>query len=201
MKKGELIDEKIILLKRSRQNRLRDYNLLTDEIPINGKWTRFQWFFLFDEKFRILLPENFDRMPEQLAKVKYITIYRPPVILTDPNFNVNLGFHLLASEDGDLDKLICKMQDTVLFHAPETVVYENGIISPADMEGRWFEYKNFTVDEETYNVQFLIRSGNYLLAGTFNCRMSHYDQWKPLILKSLEQIERTEKETQTDESR
>lgn len=201
MKKGELIDEKIILLKRSRRNRLRDYNLLTDEIPVNGKWTRFQWFSLFDEKFRILLPENFEQLPEQIAKVRYITVYRPPIILTDPDFNVNFGFHLLTDEGGDLDELICKMRDTVLFHAPETVVYEKGSILPSDMEGRWFEYKNFTVDEETYNMQFLIRSGNYLLVGTFNCRMIHYDWWKPLVLKSLEQIERIEKGTQTDESR
>lgn len=193
MKKGEFIDEKIILLKRSRRKG-RDYNLLTDEIPINGKRFRFQWFPLFNEIFRILLPENFDRMPEQIAKVRYINLYRPPIILTNPNFNVNWGFHLLKVEDGNLDELIRQMQDTVLFTAPESVIYEKGSIIPVKMDGRWFEYKNFTVDEETYNMQFLVRSGNYLLIGTFNCRMAVYDQWKPLVLKSLEQIEKIREE-------
>ena len=190
MKKGDYIDEKIIQLKRTLQSRSRDYNLLTDDIPVSGKIIRFQWFVLFNEKFRMLLPENFDKMPEQIAKVKYINIYRPPIILTDPSYNVNLGFHLLEGEDGALDEQIRQMQDTVLFCAPGTVVYEKGAICPSGMEGRWFEYKNFTVDEETYNMQFLIRSEHYLLAGTFNCRMALYDQWKPLVLKSLEQIEK-----------
>ena len=62
------------------------------------------------------------------------------------------------------------------------------------MEGRWFEYKNFTLDEETYNIQFVIRSGNHLLVGTFNCRMAFYDEWKPLVLKSLEQVKEGEGE-------
>lgn len=199
MRKGEFVDEKIILLKRIRQSRYRDYDLLTDEIPINGKRVRFQWFPLFDEKFRILLPEDFDRMPEQAAKVRYINIYRPPVILTDPDFHVNFGFHLLDGEKGDLDELIRKMQDTVLSCAPETVVYEKGTITPGGMEGRWFEYKNFTVDEETYDMQFLIRSGSCLLAGTFNCPMVHYDQWKPLVFKSLEQIERIDEDNRREE--
>ena len=62
------------------------------------------------------------------------------------------------------------------------------------------EYKNFTIDDETYNIQFLIRSEGVLLAGTFNCRMVFYDQWKPLVFKALELMERTGKE-RVDESR
>ncbi len=201
MKKGEYVDEKIILLKGISEKGSRNYNLLTDEILIHGTRIRFQWFPLFDGEFRILLPEDFKQMPEQIAKVRYINIYRPPIILSNSNYNVNFGFHLLKYEDGGLDEFIQQMQDTVLFYASETVFYDKGIIAPADMEGRWFEYKNFTVDEETYNMQFMIRSGSILLVGTFNCRMIFYDEWKPLVLKSLEQIERTEKRRWADEIR
>lgn len=201
MKKGEYIDEKIIFLKGICQKGSKDYNLLTDEIAIHGKRVRFQWFPLFNEKFRILLPENFKQMPEQIAKVRYISIYRPPIILSGSNYNVNFGFHLLEDEEGELDELIQKMQNAVLHHAPETVFYDKGIIAPVNMEGRWFEYKNFTVDEETYNMQFLIQSSSILLVGTFNCRMTFYDEWKPLVLKSLELVERTEKGRWEDEFR
>lgn len=140
-------------------------------------------------------------MPEQIAKVRYICSYRPPVILSCPDYDENFGFHLLEDEDAGLDGLIGRMQNAVLLHAPETVVYDRGALFTDKMEGRWFEYKNFTVDEETYNIQFLVRSDDCLLAGTFNCRMVFYDQWKPLVFKSLEMMERTGKERGTDESR
>lgn len=193
MKKGEYADEKIILLRRNCQKRIRDYDLLTDEIPVRGKKIRFHWFSLFDGAFRMLLPGNFEQMPEQIAKVRYISSYRPPVILSGPTYEENFGFHLLEDGNDELGGLIRKMQDTVLRHAPETIVYGEDVIASEGMEGRWFEYKNFTVDDETYNIQFLVRSDNRLLAGTFNCRMAYYDEWRPLVLKSLEQIERADK--------
>lgn len=189
MKKGEYVDEKIILLRGNCRKKSGEYNLLTDEIPVHGKRIHFRWFPLFDERFRMLLPENFEPMLEQIIKIRYISTYRPPILLSGPDYDENFGFHLLADEKGCLDELIRKMQNAVMQQAPETVVYDNGTIAPAGMDGRWFEYKNFTLDEETYNMQFLVRAGESLLAGTFNCRMLFYDEWKPLILKSLEQIE------------
>ena len=201
MKKGAYIDEEIISLKEVYRRITADYNLLTDEVFVHGEKFYFKWFSIFDGLFRILLPENFAPMPEQIAKVRYISSYRPPIILSGPNYDINVGFHLLENVHTELDKLIRQMQKTVLLHAPETMIYGNGSIDSSNMEGKWFEYKNFTVDEETYNMQFLIRAGIYLLVGTFNCRMLFYDEWKPLVLKSLEQIEWKEKDKQADESR
>lgn len=210
MKNGDYVDEEIILFQKNRWKRKIKYDLLTDEIPVCGKRLRFQWFSIFDGKFRILLPEDFVHMPEQIARVKYICSYRPPIIFTSPGYDENFGFHLLENEEADLDKLLGQMQKALLLGAPETIIYEKGSFAPLKMEGRWFEYKNFTLDEETYNMQFLIyaegertdysrveskkQSGN-LLVGTFNCRMAFYDQWKPLVLKILEQIEGAENES------
>ena len=68
------------------------------------------------------------------------------------------------------------------------------------MESGWFDYKNFTLDEETYNMQFLVRSDSKLLAGTFNCRMRFYDMWKPLVLQSLGLVKKKKKGRTSDES-
>ena len=194
MREGKYVDEEILLLKRRCQSVKADYDLLNDEIPVHGKKIHFCRTPLFDGSFVMLLPEHFTQMPEEIAKVRYINIYRPPVILSGPDYDENFGFHLLEDVDDGLDELIGKMQDAVLSLAPETVVYEKGDLAPGGMEGRWFEYKNFTLDEETYNIQFVIRSGNHLLVGTFNCRMAFYDEWKPLVLKSLEQVKEGEGE-------
>lgn len=205
MKKGTYVDEKIISLQNFVKKRTSSYELLTDEIPIRGKGVRFVPFPMFDGKVNALIPQNFTEMPEMIAKVRYISSNRPPVLLTNEYYDDNFGFHLLRREDiheyTNLDELIGQMQDTVKFQTPEAVIYGKGSIDLARADGRWFEYKNFTLDDETYNLQFLVGTQEYLLAGTFNCRMCFYDEWRESVLKSLEYIEITGKGELKNESR
>lgn len=205
MKKGTYVDEKLIRLQDFYQKRISSYDLMTDEISICGKRVVFVPVPVFDGKVIVVIPGNFMEMPETIAKARYISNYRPPVLLTSAGYDENFGFHLLRREEiqecDTLDGLICQMQDTVRLHAPETVFYGKGNICPKGAEGIWFEYKNFTLDDETYNLQFLIDSGTYLLAGTFNCRMCFYDEWKEPVLKSLEYIRIEGRGKQKDESR
>lgn len=203
MKKGNYVDEKLIRLQDFYQRRTSSYDLLADEVPIRGKMVRFVPFLLFEGKVNALIPEDFMEMPERIVKVRYISTYRPPVLLTSAGYDENFGFHLLKREEireyDNLDGLICQMQNTVRLHASETVFYDKGYICPKGAEGMWFEYKNFTLDDETYNLQFLIGSDIYLLAGTFNCRMRFYDEWKVPVLHLLEYIEIGGKAEQTNE--
>lgn len=189
MKQEDFVDVKIIRLQEIYQDMAAEYDLLMDEIPIHRQKVHFRYVSLFDEAFCMLMPENFAPMPEEAANARYISHYRPPVILTGPGYDENFGFYLVKDEKRELNSLIVQMRETVKRHAPETIFYEEGSVTPTDMEGRWFEYKNFTLDEETYNMQFLVRSESKLLAGTFNCRMRFYDMWKPLVLQSLDLIE------------
>lgn len=189
MKQEDFVDLKIIQLQKIYRNVTAEYDLLVDEIPIHRQKVRFRYVPLFDGIFCMLMPENFTLMPEDAAKARYISHYRPPVILTGPGYDENFGFHLLEDKEGELSSLIGQMRETVKRHAPETVFYEEGTVIPADMEGGWFEYKNFTLDEETYNMQFLVRSDGKLLVGIFNCRMRFYEIWKPLVLQSLNLIQ------------
>lgn len=199
MKREDFVDVKIIQLQEIYQNMAAEYDLLVDEIPIHRQKVRFRYLPLFDETFCMLIPENFAPMPEEAAKARYISRHRPPVILTGPGYDENFGFHLLENEKGELSSLIGQMKETVKRHAPETIFYEEGTIMQADMESGWFDYKNFTLDEETYNMQFLVRSDSKLLAGTFNCRMRFYDMWKPLVLQSLSFVKSGKKGRTSDE--
>lgn len=204
MRKEPFVDEKIIRLRNFCDNQTKTYHILTEGVFICGSIIRFAPVYLFDEKVYAVIPENFIKMPESIARIKYINNYRPSVIWTSNSYDENFGFHLLSGKDieteGGLDGLIQQMQDTVIRHAPETVLYDQGSIRQK-AQGRWFEYKNFTVDDETYNLQFLINFGETWIAGTFNCRMCFYDQWKNPVLKALEYMEIIEKREMTDEGR
>lgn len=201
MKQGAFVDVKIIQLQGIYHDMGAEYDLLTDEIPIQRQKVRFQYVPLFDEAFHMLLPQTFIQMPDEVAKARYVNQYRPPIILTGPGYDENFGFHLLENEKCELDSLIGQMKEAVKRHAPETMFYEEGIVELCPMEGRWYEYKNFTLDEETYHIQFLIRSGIKLLVGDFNCRMRFYEMWKSLVLQSLDLIKSGEKGNTPDESK
>lgn len=187
MMKGTFVDEKILQLKEIYRKK-RDYDITKDEVYIRENWIHFIPFMMFDGQVKVLIPENFFEMPDNIARVRYVNQFRPPVILTSKNYSENLLYHLLERGERDLDQSIQQMQEVILLHAPETVLYENGSFTAGEAEGRWFEYKNFTVDDETYQLQFLLGTESCLLVGTFNCRMMFYDEWKAPILKSLEYI-------------
>jgi len=140
---------------------------------------------LFDNRITVLIPEHFTDMPPNIAEFRYLSRYRPPVLLTDESFSVNLAFHLLERDEMDLEQTTAAMQSALLRQAQETVVYDNGVIKTEQSEGRWFEYKNFTLSDETYHIQSLIYLKPYLLISMFNCRMVHFDEWKQPILKSF----------------
>lgn len=205
MQTGTYLDEKIIRLQGFYNGKTALYDFLKEEILICGRKVRFIPRNLFDNKICIWIPHDFIEMPEIIAKVRYISNYRPPVILTNAGYDENFGFHLLDKKEienyGEIDGLIEQMKNAVLFQAPETVIYDKGIICSTKANARWFEYKNFTLDDETYNLQFLFDFSTCVLAGTFNCRMRYYDKWKKPVLAALEYTELFERREYYDESR
>lgn len=201
MKEGEYVDERILQLRKYYLSKMESYDITRDKLYIQEKWTEFKMVSMFEERISVLIPEGFAVMPEKIAKVRYISHNRPTVILTSIDYSENYGFHLLEQEAVDLECSIKQMEDAVLLNAPETRVYDKGDISSDTWQGKWFEYKNFTLNDETYNIQFLIYRVPYLLVGTFNCRMCYYDSWKKPVLKALEYTHIMEKGSDSNENR
>lgn len=193
MKKEACPDEEIIRLRRFYREKIVRRDPFTEGFKAGGRTVRFTPRLFFGGRVRLWIPEDFIEMPEPVAKARYISDCRPPLILTNLDYDENFGFHLLDGEElkGKLgaDEWIGQMKEAVLRHAPGTVAYGGGSIHMDRARGSWFEYKNFTLDDETYNMQFLIDFKIHWLAGTFNCMMCDYGQWKKPVLKSLEAIE------------
>lgn len=185
---NKYIDETILSLREYYRNDSRQLDITEGEVYLRGRWVSFNPVYLFDHTVKLFLPENFADLPETVAKVRYFCQYRPQVIMSSSDYSDNFGFHLLERKVINIDDAVKQMQDATLRHAPETVLYDSGIILAEESEGRWFEYKNFTVNDETYNMQFLVYKEQTLLVGTFNCRMCFYDEWKPLVLQVFNTI-------------
>ena len=61
---------------------------------------------LFRKQMEILIPEGFKDMPDYVARKKYPSKHRPPLILMDKNNMVNFTFHLMdmTLAEGQLNK-------------------------------------------------------------------------------------------------
>lgn len=193
MVSGDQVDKEIIFLRGQYEREMRTYDLFEDAIPIGGREVRFMPYDLFDGRVRVWLPEDFTVMPERIARVRYITEYRPPVIWTNDRYDEDLCFYLLGEGELQrtvaLDALVRQMQDTILFHAPETVMYDQGSITSDKVEGRWFDLKGFTLDEEAYSLYVLIHAAPYLLIGVLDCPMMSYEGWKRAVLGLMGHVE------------
>ena len=185
MRGGAYADSEIVRLKKHHRRLFERFDLETDTVPIREEQVRFAYRELFNGKARMLLPETFAQMPEELARLRYLSEHRPRLILTGKNPTENIGISCVARDGRDLQEALTMMRDAVRQSTPESAFYESGEIAANDLEGYWFEYKSFTINAEAYNLQFLLASKQTILLGVFNCCIRHFEDWKPFIIKLL----------------
>ena len=189
MKDGQYADNKIIMLRKLHRRLLWHFDLEVDAVPIRNERVSFSYRNLFEGKARMLLPAHFVRMPDTLARLRYLSDHRPELILTGNDVTENICMSCISRNGRDLKEKIPLMLDSILLTAPESVFYETGEIAGKNCYGHWFEYKSFTINDEAYNIQFLLGSEQIVILGAFNCCIRYFEQWKPFILKALEYTE------------
>ena len=189
MRDGEYADSEIVKLKRWHSGLLWHFDLEVDTVYIQKEQIRFAYRELFEGNARMLLPDHFKQMKKELVQLRYLSEYRPHLILAGKDPTVNIGLSLIARNERDLHEAVLTMRDSVRQTTPESVFYENGNISARNAEGSWFEYKSFTITDEAYNLQFLLGTEQTIMVGVFNCCIRYFDEWKPFIIKALEYTE------------
>jgi len=186
---GKYADNKIIKLRRLHRSILWRFDLEVDCVPIRNERVSFSYHNLFEGKARLLLPAHFVQMPDTLARIRYLSEHRPELILTGNDVTENIGMSCISRNGCDLKEAMSLMQESILLTAPETVCYETGGIKGKNCDGYWFEYKSFTINDEAYNIQFLLGSKQIVILGVFNCCIRYFEEWKPFILRALEYTE------------
>ena len=82
-------DEEI--LEKREQRKKETYTTLEEGLYLGGEVVSFERKELF-ELFSIMLPAEWKQMPPEYAKVKYPSEFRPQIILTTDDLEVNMGF-------------------------------------------------------------------------------------------------------------
>lgn len=114
---------------------------------------------LFRKQMEILIPEGFKDMPDYVAKKKYPSKHRPPVILMDKNNMVNFTFHLMdmALAEGQLKKaaegFVKSMKQVYVNAKFQELQYgernDGGKIA-------WLAYETMAIDADIFNIMFIM---------------------------------------------
>lgn len=185
----EYQDEKILELQKLKKKEL--YAALDTGIFIQGRVETFAAKTYFDGSVRIMVPESFVPMPEELARLKYASEQRPQVIESSLDGSVNLTMSYFAeklkADEVERTKTVFKTAITVL--NPANVFYDDVVRPLGKTQLSWFDYRGYALDDQLYNLMFVTSIEGRMLFGTFNCRFSDYGEWKPAAVQMIESIE------------
>jgi len=178
----EYTDEKIVLLKMEQREQQMEMSL-EDGYYINGKLEQFSLTKLFDEQISVYLPQTFVDMPEQISALKYPSSFRPQIIKTNLECNVNFLFNILDNPDRLTTKQAANSFRQVLAKTnPAMKINE----IKAEKKGEvldiiCFDFISYGVDEQIYNFMCLVAFGGTILQGVFNCQESSRFDWKNAV--------------------
>lgn len=151
---------------------------------------------LFRGRMEISLPEGFVDMPDYLAKRKYPSRYRPPLILMSGDTLVNYGFQLTETP-------LAKVQ---LTEAIEGFLYSSRRIMPAarfgtvqyidraDGQTAYYSYEVAAADTDIFQITYITDIDGKLLHGMFNCLLQEKERWERAALKSIGSIKEVSRE-------
>ena len=132
---------------------------------------------------KIMLPVVFEDMPNEVAKIKYLSAYRPQIIKTNEDGSINFCFSLLEqgiNEQGvrefanSYKEALKKMHlaDSFYVEKEEQWKLKNFI---------WCAYRNYSMNGAVFNHVFFTTVKEHLLIGMFNCADKERELWKHVM--------------------
>ncbi|MCI7790074.1 MAG: hypothetical protein MR531_04735 [Lachnospiraceae bacterium] len=145
---------------------------------------------ILNDKFSILLPDDFQDMDLKVASLKYPSPSRPSVIKTNEESSVDFMYNNLHQNvpQEQLSTLLQLIRINIMNVNSGVVFHEQGEIDEADNKIVWMEYENPTLDGQMYNIMFLVNVNNEVIQGMYNCNVQEKDKWKKIMLKSAKSI-------------
>lgn len=174
----EFLDERIIELRQKEKE--KEYTTLETGIYVNRELVEFASEKLFDEQVEILLPTSFIDMPQAVAKVKYPSEYRPPIIKTSLDGTVNFTFNLfdIFTEGSDgLEEVAAHFQLVLKQVNPILKIHNDDEAVCEGQPYRLFSYKSYGLDMQIYNLMCVTPIRDKVLQGSFSCPYEGHELW------------------------
>lgn len=178
------------ILKKREKIKKKTCNNIEEGYYINNRTLHFTKESLLN-KFTVYLPDTFRLMPLELAQVKYPSEFRPQVIVTSLDLNINFGFSVFSHEihKGQTKELAMRIQ-SLIESEKQSVFY---VFEKLEKRfGYYFTFRSHAMDSDIYNMQLISPLKETMLQASFNCPYRQYKDWKNLVLLIWETIEEIE---------
>ena len=146
---------------------------------------------LLNEALKVQIPKEFKLMDSEMLNLKYpVTAKRPTIVYTDSIGEINIAFNYTKDNIKAAD--VPKVQESILNqfkNAPAITLINSDY---RDINGKDFFIIKFyspAVDAQIYNLMFGTELNGRLLMGTFNCTVSHLQEWQPIADKIVNSLE------------
>lgn len=193
----DYIDETIAAIRRQ-QNRKKELEKinLSEGIVLNYKRCFFAYMTYPQGKCKLMLPKEFNPMPEAMADRIYPARLRPQFIRCSPEGSETFTINLIADNTEALDQMqiLMQMRQAISSVYSSSLFFDLKMVDTTNGEVAWMDYKNFTMDGPLYNMMYLTRKKKGLMLGTFYCKFEQYEEWKPIVLEVIKTIQDSEEE-------
>lgn len=148
---------------------------------MEGKIIHFERKELLD-RLSIMIPNSWKQMPKEYARIKYPSEFRPQIIITTADLNINMGFTIFTDSIicDDLTKMTERIQSAIHRANPDCRIYPSERLK--DREGCWFAFRSHAMDSDIYNMMLITLVGRRIMQGSFNCPYKDYLKWKQIVL-------------------
>ncbi|RFZ79591.1 hypothetical protein DS742_07400 [Lacrimispora amygdalina] len=184
----EYMDEKIINLRN--QAKKAEHTSLEKGVYIKEGLLSFERRKLFDGEMSILLPVPFKIMPEEIAKIKYPSEQRPQLIYSNAGGDVNFTFSLFDEQvnTSQIKEARDRFRGLIKKIQPANLFIEKKEEDLKDTVAAWFDFKNYGLDAQLYNLFYFTNIKGKLLHGIFNCKFEEAEAWKPIAVQVIKSV-------------
>lgn len=168
----------------------------SDPVYINGQRIQFTHTPIFQSKLFAMLPDDFVKMPEAAAKIKYPMENRPSEIWTNLDGTVNFAFNWVGESINEAEipknsrELLAvyqKLFSNFTYYESRTEHYQDNANRLRLLS--WFDFLSPTLTVPVYNVIGLVSSAGRAMQCLFNSPEDVRAEWRPLVLQVFSSIQ------------
>ena len=160
----DYFDEEVI--NATHVKRREEYGNIEEGLYIHNSLTLFHKVLLFEDKFSVMLPDEFVIMLPEIMETKYISEKKPDVIYTSLDGSVNFSFNLLQTSSGenDMHYTINMLKTMIKNMNPAYIFFEDRKIeNAAGSSISLSQFKSYGMDEAAYNILYMLSMDKYFL--------------------------------------
>ncbi len=145
---------------------------------------------LLNDKIELKIPKKFERMSEELMKLKYPSERRPTLVYSNESGEINVALNLTqnkASQDL-IESYVQNFVDMFKNMHPTAEWKDSGVKEINGQKVGYLKLITPAIDTKIYNTVFFTDLDEKLLLSTFNCTEKNIAEWEQIadeIMNSL----------------